>query len=452
MFVLVFWLFFSNLYSSVNIYEFQKDINSIVQKSNGAVVSIKVSKEGAVSVIEPEFYFGYMIPEEKIYKYKMGGIGSGVIISPDGYLVTNYHVIEDADEINIEISEDNKKTTYKANYVGGEKKLDIAILKIKSNNKKFQYLNFSSSPVNIGDIVLAVGYPFGFKQTYTMGIVSSKNVNLKVEGKAYNDLIQTDAAINQGNSGGPLLNIRGEIVGINSAIYSPSGAFAGVGFAIPSWKIRQVVDEVIYNKAPERGWMGVSLIPTDLVMRKIMSTDIPKGGIINKVYDNSPAQKAGLKRGDIIVSVDNDEVESDEDLVYRIYYKKPGDKISVSYIRNGKKYNAELVLSKRPKDSDMVMEKNSNNSYYDKNKNNIYKFNGLDLVYSDEGAVVKDVGKDSPLRNYIKKGDIIKGVNNNKITDYRSMADAFSRADISEGILIDMIRDGEPFYLSIQVK
>lgn len=442
-------LMVSQVYSSV-LSDFQKESNSIVESTRKSVVSVKVSKEGYASVVEPEFYFGYMIPEEKIYKYKIGGIGSGVIISEDGYVVTNYHVIEEADEINIEMLENNRKMSYTAKYVGGEEKLDIAILKINSK-RKFPYLSFSTSPVQVGDIVFAIGYPFGFKQTYTMGIVSSKNVSLKVEGKAYNDLIQTDAAINQGNSGGPLVNIKGEIAGINSAIYSPSGAFAGVGFSIPSWRVREVVDEIIYKKTPERGWLGISLIPTDLIMRKVMLSDVPKGGIINKVYDGSPAKKAGLKRGDIIISIDNDEVENDEELVNRIYYKKPGDKVSVSYIRDGKKYAVDVVLGSRPQNSEIELSQAKTNNK-EENKDLYYNFNGLSIRYRDNGAYVYKVMPDSPLKNYFKEGDIIVGVNNKKFSDFNSMVSAFKGADISEGVLFDIIRDGEPFYLSVQVK
>lgn len=446
-FVAILIFFYSNLYS-VDLKTVQSEINNLVEKTNKAVVSVKVAKEGYASVVEPEFFFGYIIPEEKLYKYKIGGVGSGVIISEDGYVVTNYHVIEDADEVSIETFDDNRKTTYKAVYAGGDKRLDIAILKIKSN-RKFNYLSFSQASVKVGDLVFAIGYPFGFKQTYTMGIVSSKNVSLKVEGKVYNDLIQTDAAINRGNSGGPLVNINGEIVGINSAIYSPSGAFAGVGFAIPAWRVREVVDEVIYRKSPQRGWLGISLLPADLIMRKVMLTDIPKGGIINKVYENSPAKKAGLKRGDIITSIDNEDVENDEDLLYKIYYKKPGDKVSISYVRGGKEYVVDVVLGERPKEEEI---KNLIASETPGKGDKIYEFNGIILKYSSNTASVIAVKDDSPLKNYLKVGDKIVGVNNMKFGSYKDMVEVFKRVDISEGVLFDMIRDGEPFYLSVQIK
>lgn len=449
-----FLLFFSLNLNSIMLPEFQKEINTLAEKTKSSVVSVRIVKEGYVSVIEPDFYFGYMMPEEKIYKYKFGGVGSGVVISPDGYVVTNHHVIEGADEIHVETLENNEKISYKAEYIGGDPKLDIAILKIKSR-KKFPYIKFSTVPVNIGDFVIAIGYPFGFKQTYTAGIISSKNVSLKVEGRIYSDLIQTDAAINRGNSGGPLINIYGEIVGINSAIYSPSGAFAGIGFAIPSWRVKQIVDEVVYHKEVKRAWLGVSLIPTDVIMRRVMYADVPEGGIINKVYKNSPAYKAKLKRGDIITELDGDKVESDEDLVYRIYYKRPGDKVKIKYLRDGKEYSAYVELAERPTQDEIKKLEKSYTLDYDKENfagDYTLKYNGVTFVYKNGKAYVSEIEPDSPLKGYLMEGDIIVGVNNRRIKSYSNMKTIFSEADISKGVLFDMIRNGEPFYLSIQVK
>jgi serine protease Do len=459
-------IFLLNIIFAINLFsttlpDLQKEVNNIVEKTNKAVVSVRVFKEGYLSVVEPEFFFDYMIPEEKIYKYKVGGIGSGVIISEDGYIVTNYHVIEYADEVKVEMYESNKKTSYTAKFIGGDKKIDIAIIKINSS-RKFPYLSFSTKNVSVGDIVFAIGYPFGFKQTYTMGIISAKNVSLKVEGKTYNDLLQTDAAINQGNSGGPLVNIYGEIVGINTAIYSPSGAFAGIGFTIPGWRVKEIVDEVIYSKTPKRGWIGVSLIPTDLIMRNVMlAGEALKGGIINKVYKDSPAQKAGLKRGDIIISVDGDEVENDEELVSKIYYKKPGDTVSITYMRDGKKYTTNIILGTRPKEDEIVKLDSFGDENNDisklktksqKNNERLFEFKGLLLKYQNGSAYVVKVEKNSPFANYVQKDDIISSVNGKKFNNHDEMVNVFNSINLSDGVLFDISRDGEPFYLSVQVK
>lgn len=435
--------------ASLNIGVIQSEINSIVNRTKDAVVSVRVVKEGRIAVIEPEFFFG--LPEERIYRFQFSGIGSGVIVSEDGYVVTNDHVIRGADEIKIEINENGKKVSYSANYVGGQPKLDIAILKIRAQNKKFPYLNFSTKPINVGDIVLAIGYPFGFKQTYTMGIVSAKDISLKIEGRIYDNLIQTDAAINQGNSGGPLVDIYGNIVGINSAIYSKTGEFAGVGFAIPAWRVRQIVDEVIYGKKILRAWLGISLIPTDYLLTKYFSYSIPKGGIINKVYEGSPAQKAGLKRGDIVVSIDGGVVENDEDLILRIYYRNPGDKVEIKYIRDGEEYTTSAILALRPTDEELVkLEKKEKSKIIDTTTE--YEFKGLILIYTGKSCIVKKVGSNSPFRGYLKEGDEIIKVNNRGFNSFKEMKEIFSSIKLEEGVLFDMIRDGEPMFLSITVK
>lgn len=431
--------------------DLQNDINMVVEHTKKAVVGVRVVKEGRISVIEPEFFFGFGIPEEKIYKFQISGMGSGVIITEDGYLITNDHVIRGADEVKIEMDDDGKKVSYTANYVGGQPKLDIAILKINAKNKKFPYINFSTKPVNIGDIVFAIGYPFGFKKTYTMGIVSSKDVSLKIEGRVYDNLIQTDAAINQGNSGGPLVNIYGDIVGINSAIYSKSGEFAGIGFAIPAWRVRQIVDEVIFGKKTQRGWLGISLLPTDYIMNRYFSYSLPKGGIINKVYKNSPADKAGLRRGDIVVSVDGGEVENDEDLVLRIYYRNPGERVEIKYVRDGKEYTTTAILASRPSDDEISKLENQILSKTQKITDE-YEFKGVLFEYRGSSCVIKKINHSSPLRGYLREGDEIIKINNRGFKTYKEMIEVFSSINLEEGVLFDMIRDGEPMFLSVTVK
>lgn len=436
---------------TAGILDLQRDINMLVEKTKKAVVGVRVVKEGRISVVEPEFFFGFAIPEERVYRFQISGIGSGVIIHEDGYLITNDHVIRGADEVKIEMEEDGKKVSYTARYIGGQPKLDIAILKIDAKNKKFPYLNFSTRVVNIGDLVFAIGYPFGFKKTYTMGIVSSKDLSLKIEGRVYDNLIQTDAAINQGNSGGPLVDIYGDIVGINSAIYSKSGEFAGVGFAIPAWKVRQVVDEVVFGKKIPRGWLGISLLPTDYIMSKYFSYSLPKGGIINKVYKNSPAEKAGLRRGDIVVSVDGGVVENDEDLVLRIYYRNPGDKVEIKYVRDGKEYTTTATLATRPSD-DEIAKLEGQTIKKTKKDTKEYEFKGVLFEYKGDYCVVKSIAPSSPLRGYLHKGDEIVKINNRGFKTYSEMVDIFSSVNLEEGVLFDMIRDGEPMFLSVTIK
>lgn len=446
-----FFLLISTLGNATVLSEMQKELNAIAKNARQAVVSVQVVREEMVRAIEPEFFFGYMVPSEKIYKYQIGGIGSGFIVDERGYVVTNYHVVEDATKIKVEMIDNNEnQKTYIASVVGGDKNLDIAILKIKSS-ERFPYLKLNTDKQEVGNFVIAIGYPFGFKQTFTTGVISSNKVSLKIEGRIYNSLIQTDAAINQGNSGGPLLNINGEVIGMNTAIYSPSGAFAGLGFAIPSWEIKRVVDQVIYGKKVQRAWLGVYLLPTDEVIRSKFLVNVPEGGIINKVVPNSPADYAGLRRGDIILSIDGEEVKSDEDVVYKLYLKNPGDKVKLVYSRNGKEKEAEIKLGVMPSAEDLnKMEKAT--SHYSKNISSQYSWKGIDFVFVGDGAYVDKIDIESPLAGYLQKGDLIKAIDNIKIDSYKTLKQALNKADISKGILFDLERDGEGMYISVTIR
>lgn len=226
--------------------ELQQAFNYAAAKAGPAVVSVQVLREETVAVLEPEYFFGYIIPSERIYSYNSAGLGSGVIIDERGYVLTNLHVVQNAVRIKI-TTQDAKgvKKQWLAAVAGRSPDLDIALLKIKGGaGFPFLALNGKTS-LKIGDFVMAVGYPFGFGQTVTSGIVSALNASLPVEGRRYEKLIQTDAAINHGNSGGPLVNLKGEVVGINTAIASPTGVFAGVGFAVPASEIQHFVSNYI---------------------------------------------------------------------------------------------------------------------------------------------------------------------------------------------------------------
>ncbi|MBI4351603.1 MAG: trypsin-like peptidase domain-containing protein [Elusimicrobia bacterium] len=227
----------------------QKAFNDAAAKAGPAVVSVQVIKEETQSVWEPEYFFGYVIPYERLYRYHSAGIGSGVIIDKRGYILTNRHVVEDAVRIKIVTQDaDGVEKEWLAYVVASAPGLDLSLLKIKGDGP-FTSLDLNgSAALKVGDFVLAVGYPFGFKQSVTSGIISALNASLPVEGMRYESLIQTDAAINHGNSGGPLLNLKGEVIGINTAIASPTGAFSGMGFAVPASEIKKVLDDMLAGR------------------------------------------------------------------------------------------------------------------------------------------------------------------------------------------------------------
>lgn len=324
----------------------QQSFNDVAEAARPAVVSIRVLREEVERVIEPEFFFGYMVPMEKQYRYETGGIGSGVIVDPKGYVLTNEHVVSGAERIQvIMLDKAGKEKTYLAELAASDQRIDLAVLRIKSR-ETFPHLKFAAAPARVGDWAIAVGYPFGFRQTMTSGIVSAAEVSMRIQGRRYARLLQTDAAINQGNSGGPLLNIKGEIIGVNSAIFSPSGAFAGMGFAIPAAEARRAYEDFLGLKPARRGWLGTTLLKVDPYTAARLG--LPAGALINRVVPGSPAAAARLKRGDIVTAFAGEAVGDDADLLSFIYSRNPGDKVELSVYRNGKELKAQVKLGEQP--------------------------------------------------------------------------------------------------------
>lgn len=325
----------------------QRAFNAVADTARPAVVSIRVLREEVERVVEPEFFFGYMMPVEKYYRYDTGGMGSGVIVDPAGYVLTNEHVVSGADRIQVILLVGGKEKSYLAELAASDQRIDLAVLKIKTKDKEtFPHLKFAAEPAKVGDWAIAVGYPFGFRQTMTSGIVSASEISMRIQGRRYARLLQTDAAINQGNSGGPLLNLKGEIIGVNSAIFSPSGAFAGMGFAIPAQEARRAYEDFLGLKPARRGWLGASLLKVDPYTAARLG--LPAGAMINRVVPGSPAAAARLKRGDIVVSFDGEEVGDDADLLSYIYSRKPGDKVELGYFRGSSVKNIQVQLGAQP--------------------------------------------------------------------------------------------------------
>ncbi|MCM2266485.1 MAG: trypsin-like peptidase domain-containing protein [Elusimicrobiales bacterium] len=323
----------------------QQAFNAVAAAARPAVVSIKVLREEVERVVAPEFYFGHLVPVERYYKYDSGGLGSGVLVDPAGYVLTNEHVVGGADRIQVIMKgADGREKKYVAEVAASDQRLDLAVLRIRSKDK-FPALKFAEGPAKVGDWALAVGYPFGFRQTMTSGIVSATDLSMRIQGRRYARLLQTDAAINQGNSGGPLLNLKGEIIGINSAIFSPSGAFAGMGFAIPAQEARRAYEEFLGLKPARRGWLGVALAEMDPAAAARLG--VPAGAMVARVMPGSPAQAARLRRGDIVVTFDGEEVQDEADLLSFIYSRKPGDKVELGYYRGGAVNRAQAVLGEQ---------------------------------------------------------------------------------------------------------
>lgn len=275
-------------------------------------------------------------------------LGSGVIVDPKGYIVTNFHVVDKADKIRVSLMGDPPSVSYEAKVIGTDRETDLAVIKIEVNRPLPAAKMGNSDSMNVGDWVLAIGSPFGLEETVTAGIVSAKGRNI-VPGRQFQSFIQTDAAINPGNSGGPLVNMTGEVIGINTAIYTQSAGYQGVGFALPSNTVVQVYNQLI---GPEhrvaRGSIGVEFNaqPNPAVLRVY---GIKNGVVISNVIANGPAAKAGLKTGDAIVAVDGKEIKSGDELVAEIAQRKPGTNIKLTYLRDGKRSDANVTVADRMK-------------------------------------------------------------------------------------------------------
>ena len=276
-------------------------------------------------------FFGGRLPQQQRPQPRAGGLGSGVIVRADGYILTNHHVIDGAEQVTVELTDGR---SFKAEVVGSDAPSDLAVLKIAgaSNLKTLSLGN--SDVVAVGDVVLAVGNPLGVGQTVTMGIVSAKG--RATGGTSFEDFIQTDAPINQGNSGGALVNTDGELVGINSQILSPSGGNIGIGFSIPANMARNVMTQLIDQGSVRRGMLGVTIQPVTSDIARSLGLETVRGALVNGVQPDSPASRAGLKRGDVITRINGEDVRDYNELRNRVAQVVPGTKLPLDVVRGGK--------------------------------------------------------------------------------------------------------------------
>jgi serine protease DegQ len=321
-----------------------------VQKAMPAVVNIYTSKKAAVNphqkyLNDPLFrhFFGDQFDEEPDSQLE-NSLGSGVIISEDGLIITNHHVIASADEIEIALSDGRKLS---AKIVGTDPETDLALIKV--NAKSLPAITFASADkLNIGDVVLAIGNPFGVGQTVTQGIVSALGRN-HLGINTFENFIQTDASINPGNSGGALIDSNGDLVGINSAIYSRDGGSMGIGFAIPISIAQQVIEQISSNGNVTRGWIGIEAQDLTPELAESFKLNSNQGTLIAGVLRNSPADKAGLKPGDILLAIDNKPVFDSGSMLNLIASLKPNQNSMVKVFRDGKTTELPIIIGTRPK-------------------------------------------------------------------------------------------------------
>ncbi len=451
-FFIIFIIFFSIPVYALNVSSSvvqRESFSPIVEKVLPAVVNIRTTQIVRENPLmdffdkdDPFYRFFKRYFGEIPHEYQQKSLGSGFIISSDGYILTNNHVISRATKIRVKLLYTGE--VYDAKVVGSDPKTDVALLKIKASRKLPTVALGDSDNIKVGDWVLAVGNPFGLNGTVTWGIISAKG---RVIGQGpYDHFLQTDAAINPGNSGGPLVDMNGKVVGINTAIVA-SGQ--GIGFAVPINIAKKLIPQLKKGNIV-RGWLGVLVQNVTPDMVKFFKLPDTSGAIVSQVVKGSPADRAGIKEGDVIVEYDGKKVNSATDLPYLVAFTTPGETVNIKIVRDGREIIKHVTIGKKPKKIALEREKESrlgitvtNITPYVKEEYNLKIDNGVVITDIREGSIAYLSG--------LKKGDVIIEVNRKKVKDVTDFNEKIKKALKKKIILFLINRRGNQIYLSISV-
>ncbi|MBI5740420.1 MAG: DegQ family serine endoprotease [Nitrospirae bacterium] len=435
--------------------------SEIVKVVSPVVVNISTSKtvERDSSPFPDVFddqLFDFMEPRHRPKRWKEQSLGSGVIVSPDGYILTNTHVVEKADEIQVTLYD---QQNFKGKIIGTDAKTDIAVIKISVEN--LPAINWGDSEkISVGEFVLAFGNPYSLSNTVTMGIVSAlgrANVGIT----DYENFIQTDAAINPGNSGGPLVNIKGEMIGVNTAIFSRTGGYQGIGFAVPSNMAKSVMTQLIKEGKVTRGWLGITIQNFTPELAREFGLGRSAGALVTEIMKGSPAEKAGLKRGDIITELNDREIKNVETLRNTIAQSAVGSKIKLTVIRDGRTLALTATITEFPQDLAQTVpgEREEQFSY---EENALAGFSVMNLTQEiskqlglskdEKGVVIVKVepytaAEDAGLR----KGDIIQEINKKTVRSINDFNEVAGKVKKGDTLLLYINRSGNKLYVTLKV-
>jgi serine protease Do len=426
------------------------DFEALVEEQGQAVVKITVSGVEKPPMLSP--FSQQLPPQFRRYFDNMpeqsprlrSGFGSGFIISEDGYIVTNAHVVDGGDTVKVHLSD---RREFNASVIGSDERSDIALLKIDADDLPVVTLG-DSNDIDIGQWVLAIGSPFGFEHTATQGIVSAVSRSLPDE--SYVPFIQTDAAVNPGNSGGPLFNLDGEVVGVNSQIYSRSGGYMGLSFAIPVNVVKSVVDQLRDNGYVSRGWLGVAIQAVDQPLAESFGLDRPVGALVSSVTSNSPAESAGLQSGDIILTFNGTNVERSAELLVAV-----NEKVDVEVLRQNKRKILSVTIGEL---EDELALNAKHNMEHTGESSALLGIAATNLPaeqmnkFGGKGIVINAVKPDGPAAKAgIRDGDILLSFNQTEIKSVKQLRGLVKQAPKNSPIAILLQRGESPLFTALNL-
>ena len=442
--------------------QFSQVFADVAEKVIPVVVSIRSVKVVDVPQFDPfEWFFGSPGDREQRRQerrplpprqQRIEGVGSGVIVSQDGYILTNNHVVEGMDDLIVTISD---KREYRAKVVGTDPPSDIAVIKLdKTKDLPVAFLG-DSDKLRVGEMVVAIGSPYGLPETVTSGIVSARGRSTRGAINQYENFIQTDAAINPGNSGGALVNLNGAVIGINSAIYSRTGGSQGIGFAIPINMAKQIMDILINEGRVSRGWLGVYIKNIEGELADALGMEPNSGVLVDDVFENTPAEAAGIKQGDIITAVNGAAMTSTTELMNKVAMIKPGTKATFRILRNGKKMTLDIVLDERPDRAELAR----GGSTATKEKTGLTVENlssrnrrEFSVDESIEGVLVTEVDPSgSAARANLQKGDVILEVDRKPVKSVTEFNREINAVDDGNALLL-VYRSGRSFFTAVRIE